>query len=62
MDKRKVEKWASFDSWMQDGYAVNKGEKSILRSPNGTPLFSDKQVSKMDDWKSDLIGHAYDIY
>lgn len=62
MKERKIEKWATFDSWLEDGYAVKKGEKSIFRSPTGNPLFSDKQVTELDDWKSDLIGHLGDIY
>lgn len=42
----KIERWLSFDAWDEDGFRIIKGEKSRLRSPNGTPLFNEQQVEE----------------
>lgn len=44
--------WMTFDKWVESGYRVIKGQKSVLRQPDGKPLFSEEQVtpSNRDDW------------
>ncbi len=41
-----IERWLSFDAWDEEGFRIIKGEKSRLRSPNGTPLFDETQVEE----------------
>lgn len=48
-----IEKWASFEEWEKDGFFILKGEKSILRSPYGTPLFNESQVEEFEDYTID---------
>lgn len=47
----------SFDEWKARGYMINKGSKSVGRSPSGTPLFAREQVSKKP---RRFIAEAYD--
>jgi hypothetical protein len=46
-------KWNTFDGWFEEGYGVKKGEKSVLRQPDGKPLFNENQVLNIDDERGD---------
>jgi len=40
-------KYCTFDEWNEMGFIINAGEYSY-RSKDGTPLFSEEQVSKIE--------------
>jgi hypothetical protein len=38
--------WATYEEWKQLGRHVRKGVSSMLRDPQGTPLFKFSQTDK----------------
>ena len=40
-------KYRTFNEWSSDGYRIDKGSKSSRKSKDGTPLFSEDQVTFM---------------
>ncbi len=38
----------SFNYWSKNGYKINKGAKSTRRNTKGIPLFSSRQIQKIN--------------
>lgn len=41
-------KWQTFEEWKAEGFYVRKGEKSVLKQPDGVSLFNEEQVEEDD--------------
>ncbi|QDP62324.1 MAG: hypothetical protein Unbinned8472contig1000_24 [Prokaryotic dsDNA virus sp.] len=53
--------WKTFEEWKEEGYSVIKGEKSVLRDPDGVCLFNEGQVQETDYYKG-CEDCVFDIY
>lgn len=56
-------KWKTYDDWKSDGFQVLKGSKAARWNNEGTGLFSEKQVDrvqhKYSGWNADPMEYLY---
>jgi hypothetical protein len=59
--------WATYFEWKRQGLVVDRGERSVLKDPNGFALFHHSQTVKPDEeepreWAADYDEYLHSLY